>query len=62
MVPVGDVDRRQRIERLGQRADGRLVVHHPHLVADAVVGGDVDIGFAQRRRAASMASIAGAAG
>ena len=44
VMAVGDIDRRQRIEGARQRPDGRLVVDHPHLVAHAVVGGDVHVG------------------
>ena len=47
VVPVGDVDRRQRVEGFGQGANGGLVIDHPHLVPDAVVGGDVDLGVTQ---------------
>ena len=43
MVPVGDVDRRQRFERARQRRDRRVIGYDPHLVTNAVVGGDVDV-------------------
>ena len=47
VMAVGDIDRRQRVEGARQRRDGRVVVDHPHLVAHAVVGGDVDVGCAR---------------
>ena len=43
MVPVGDVDCRQRFERARQRRDRRVIGYDPHLVTNAVVGGDVDV-------------------
>ena len=62
VMPVGDVDRGQGVERARQRRDGGVVVDHPELVAHAVVGGDVDVGGAPAAARASMASICGAAG
>ena len=46
MMAVGDVERRQRVDGAGQRADLRLIVQHPELVPHAVVGDDVDRGRA----------------
>ncbi len=42
-MPVGNVDRRQRVERARQRGDRCVVGDDPHLMAHAVIGGDVDI-------------------
>ena len=43
-MPVGDVERGERIDGAGEGADRRLVGDGPHLVADAVGPGDVDLG------------------
>src|SRR5262245_65457079 len=44
VVAVRNVDRRQRVEGARQFGDRRLVIDDPHLVAHAIVGGDVDGG------------------
>ena len=41
-MAVGDIERRQGIDRAGQRRDGCVVADHPELVAHAVIGGDVE--------------------
>jgi len=47
-MPVRDIELRQGVDRAGQRRDGVRVVDDPELVADAVVGGDVDVRAARR--------------
>ena len=42
VVAVGDVERRQGVDRAGQRLDRRFVVDHPEFMAHAIVGGHVD--------------------
>ena len=47
-MAVGDVERGQRVDRMRERRDRRVVVDHPELMAHAVVGGDIDRGLAGR--------------
>ncbi len=42
MMAVGDVDRRQALECVGEFVDDRIVGDPPELVPYAVIGGDVD--------------------
>jgi len=42
VVAVGDVERRQRLERGGEAGYGVRIGHRPHLVPHLVVRGDVD--------------------
>ena len=51
VMAIGDIERGQGVDRGGERRDGRLVVDHPELVANAVIGGDVDRRVYPRRRA-----------
>ena len=46
-MPVGDVERRQGIDRAGELGDLRVVIDHPKLMAHAAVGGDIDLGRAR---------------
>ena len=41
-MAVGDIERRQGLDRAGQRRDGLFVADHPELMAHAVIGSDVD--------------------
>jgi hypothetical protein len=56
VVAVGDVERRHGVEAGGDRGDPGFVAHHPDLVADAVVGGDVGVGAPAVRWPAIRAS------
>ena len=47
-MAVGDIERRQGIDRAGQRRDGFVVADHPELVPHAVIGGDVECRIAGR--------------
>ena len=61
VMTVGNIKRGQGFDRSGQRGDGFVGADDPKLMADAVVGGDVDRGVAGGR-IASMPSSAGAVG
>ena len=61
VMAVGDIERRQGVDRAGERRDRRVVADHPELVAHAVIGGDVDRGAPAAARG-SRASISGAVG